>query len=77
MTQRPFVGGAAGQYGPPSWPQFLSRLWNTRGPRRWMLVGPPAIAVVCGLVDLRLLLNGGVLAALSSAALWVERAVSI
>lgn len=36
-----------------------------------MLVCPPAVAVVCGLVDLSLLLNGGVLAALSSAALSV------
>ncbi len=34
-----------------------------------MLVCPPVVAVVCRLVDLRLLLNGGVLAALSSAAL--------
>lgn len=37
-----------------------------------MLVCPPVVAVVCRLVDLRLLLNGGVLAALSSAALWRE-----
>lgn len=36
-----------------------------------MLVCPPVVAVVCRLVDLRLLLNGGVLAALSSAALSV------
>lgn len=35
-----------------------------------MLVCPPAVAVVRRLVDLRLLLDGGVLAALSSAALW-------
>lgn len=34
-----------------------------------MLVGPPVVAVVCWLVHLGLLLNGGVLAALSSAAL--------
>lgn len=34
-----------------------------------MLVGPPVVAVVCRLVHLGLLLNGGVLAALSSAAL--------
>lgn len=34
-----------------------------------MLVCPPVVAVVCRLVDLRLLLNGGVLAALSGAAL--------
>lgn len=36
-----------------------------------MLVRPPVVAVVCRLVDLRFLLNGGVLAALSSAALSV------
>lgn len=40
-----------------------------------MLVCPPVVAVVCRLVDLRLLLNGGVLAALSSAALWREERV--
>lgn len=34
-----------------------------------LLVCTPVVAVVCRLVDLRLLLNGGVLAALSSAAL--------
>lgn len=36
-----------------------------------MLVCPPVVAVICRLVDLRLLLNGSVLAALSSAALSV------
>lgn len=41
------------------------------GARQWMLVCPPVVAVVCRLVDLRLLLNGGVLAALSGAALSV------
>ena len=38
-----------------------------------MLVCAPVVAVVRRLVDLRLLLNGSVLAALSSAALWRER----
>lgn len=44
---------------------------HCRGARQWMLVCPPVVAVVRRLVDLRLLLNGGVLAALSSAALSV------
>lgn len=42
-----------------------------------MLVGPPVVGVVCRLVDLRLLLKGGVLAALSSAALWGEERVDV
>lgn len=41
------------------------------GARQLMLVCPPVVAVVCRLVDLGLLLNGGVLAALSGAALSV------
>lgn len=40
-----------------------------------MLVCPPVVAVVCRLVHLRLLLNGGVLAALSSTALHREDSV--
>lgn len=50
---------------------------NVEGGGAWsrMLVCPPVVAVVCRLVDLRLLLNGGVLAALSSAALWREERV--
>lgn len=40
-------------------------------PRTLMLVCPPVVAVVCRLVDLRLLLDGGVLTALASAALSV------
>lgn len=42
------------------------------GARRWVLVGPPIVAVVCRLVHLRLLLNGSVLAPLSGAALLRE-----
>lgn len=38
-----------------------------------MLVCSPVVAVVCRLVDLGLLLNGGVLAPLSSAALGEDR----
>lgn len=53
---------------PPTPPSFLT-LRGVRS-REWMLVCPPAVAVVRRLVDLRLLLDGGVLAALSSAALW-------
>ncbi len=52
---------------PPS--SFCQQCGGGGGPRRWMLVCPPVVAVVCRLVDLRLLLNGGVLAALSSATL--------
>lgn len=37
--------------------------------RALILVCPPVVAVVCRLVDLRFLLNGGVLVALPSAAL--------
>lgn len=55
---------------------LLSFCQQCRGPpRQWMLVCPPVVAVVCRLVDLRLLLNGGVLAALSSAALSREEKV--
>lgn len=48
-------------------PFSLSTPWE--GPGRLMLVCSPVVAVVCCLVDLRLLLDGGVLATLSSAAL--------
>lgn len=54
---------------PPTPPSFLTL--RGVGSREWMLVCPPAVAVVRRLVDLRLLLDGGVLAALSSAALSV------
>lgn len=50
--------------------KLLSTVWGEgAGPRQRMLVCPPVVAVVCRLVHLRLLLNGGVLAALSSTAL--------
>lgn len=59
-------------------PLFLSFCQQCGGgPRQWMLVCPPVVAVVCRLVHLRLLLNGGVLAALSSAALLREDSVYI
>lgn len=48
-----------------------------RGLRQQMLVCPPVVAVVSRFVDLRLLLNGGVLAALSSAALPREDGVHL
>lgn len=43
-------------------------VWGGGGAGR--LIGPPVVAVVSGLVDLGLLLDGGVLATLSSATLW-------
>lgn len=52
-------------------PLYLS-FCQWRGPLQRLLVCSPVVAVVCRLVHLRLLLNGGVLAALSGAALWMR-----